>query len=248
MTAIAAGAYHSCAIVNGAVQCWGYGADGELGNGSNANSSTPVAVTGLGSGSGVTAIVAGGYHNCALVGGAVQCWGEAPGNGAGINSNIASTVPGLGSGVIALAAGGAFTCAIVSTDAAHPVKCWGTNYLRPARQRFQHLYSEPGGRHFFAAAGRRRLRHRHCHRRSACLRNDRIGGVTRMACWGDNTDGELGISAVPATRFTAAPVSGLSSGVTAIGNGSSANHFCAIVAGAAKCWGANGYRPVGEWL
>ncbi len=246
VTGIAAGAYHSCAIVNGAAQCWGYGADGELGNGSNGNSSTAVAVTGLGSGSGVTAIVAGGYHNCALVGGGVQCWGEAPANGAGIGSNIASTVPGLGSGVIALAAGGTFNCAIVSTDAAHPVKCWGSNYYgqlgngstTSTPNPVDVTFSPPlaaGDSVTGIATGNQH----------ACA-TIASGGVTRMSCWGDNTNGELGISTVAATRFTAAPVSGLDSGVTAIGNGSSATHFCAIVAGAAKCWGGNSYGQLGN--
>ena len=45
-TAISAGSYHACAIVAGpAAACWGYNANAQLGNGTNTDSSTPVAVT-----------------------------------------------------------------------------------------------------------------------------------------------------------------------------------------------------------
>jgi alpha-tubulin suppressor-like RCC1 family protein len=43
-TDVAAGMYLSCAVVNGGVQCWGYGEFGQLGHGSVASSSVPVAV------------------------------------------------------------------------------------------------------------------------------------------------------------------------------------------------------------
>lgn len=47
-TATTGGAEHSCALLTtGGLDCWGYGVDGELGNGANAIASTPVTVTGF---------------------------------------------------------------------------------------------------------------------------------------------------------------------------------------------------------
>ena len=44
VTAITAGMFHTCALVDATARCWGYNEYGELGNGSNANSLVPVLV------------------------------------------------------------------------------------------------------------------------------------------------------------------------------------------------------------
>ena len=79
-TAIGSGHSHTCALLSdGTVKCWGPNDRGQLGNGTNEFSSTPVTVSGtdgIGFLIGATAIAAGFNHTCALLSdGTVRCWG-----------------------------------------------------------------------------------------------------------------------------------------------------------------------------
>jgi alpha-tubulin suppressor-like RCC1 family protein len=131
--AIAAGFEHTCAIYSaGAAWCWGRNVEGELGDGTTAIAFTPSPVTGLSSG--VTSIVTGYMHTCALTGaGAVYCWGTnswgqlgTPVNSGGSSPNpVPLQVTGLTSGVASITAGQFHNCAVTTAGA---MQCWGADF------------------------------------------------------------------------------------------------------------------------
>jgi alpha-tubulin suppressor-like RCC1 family protein len=136
--AIAVGNNHNCALLADAtVTCWGANAAGQLGNGSDVDSTSPVPVPNL---TNVNAIVAGSTHTCALLAdGSVKCWGgndlaqlgttTGTGTCPKINGAPCSKSPVAVSGISTatmLAAGvaGAHTCAALADGS---VWCWGSN-------------------------------------------------------------------------------------------------------------------------
>src|SRR5450759_972395 len=130
VTAIAGGGLHSLARTStGQVLAWGYNHEGELGNGTTTDSSTPVAVS-LPSGTTVTAIAGGLSHSLALTStGQVLAWGYNGhgelGNGTTTNSStsVAVSLPS-GTRVTAIAGGGQHSLALTSTG---QVLAWGYN-------------------------------------------------------------------------------------------------------------------------
>jgi hypothetical protein len=123
------------------VKCWGYNDNGELGNGTNTSSLTPVAVNGISTAIDVSASFDVDYyyvgHTCALLSdGTVKCWGVGSALGDGVEdhgdlwnkwgSDISANpvaVSGI-STATSLSAGGYHTCAVLSDGT---VKCWGSN-------------------------------------------------------------------------------------------------------------------------
>jgi alpha-tubulin suppressor-like RCC1 family protein len=237
VTAVATGDLHSCAVVNGGVRCWGYNLYGQLGNGSSGFQSmtnpTPVQVSGLPSGSGVSAVAGGHYHSCAVVNGGVRCWGGNQfgeiGNGSTTQSTTPAQVTGLTSGVTAVATG-VHTCAVVNGG----VQCWGLNasgQLGNGSTANSSVPAQVTG----LTSGVTSLATGNSH--SCAVVN---GGVR---CWGYNYDGELGNgsntdSSVPVQ------VTGLTSGATVVAGGD--KHGCAVVNGSVQCWGSNSFAQLGN--
>jgi alpha-tubulin suppressor-like RCC1 family protein len=231
VVAIAAGYQHSCALVNGGVQCWGWNAFGQLGNNSTNSSRVPVKVTG--SMGGVTVIAAGGRHTCALVNSGAQCWGLNQFGELGDNSATSSPVPvqvtGLASGVTAVAAGAYHTCAVVNGSA----ECWGANdkgQLGDSSTTSSPVPVQVTG----LASGVTAIAAGSQH--TCALVNGAV------LCWGRNTSGQLGNNST-ADSLVPVPVFGLSGVTIVTGN---FDHTCALSSGAVQCWGDNAFGQLGN--
>jgi alpha-tubulin suppressor-like RCC1 family protein len=133
---ISTGTYSSCAVLaSGVARCWGAGAYGSLGTGTNVARSTPTPVVdtnGSGELSGVTYIQADGGHAsyaasaCAVKSnGTVYCWGYNSYGQLGNNSTTPSWSPVQVSGItsaVKVVVSLAHACASTSDGYA---KCWG---------------------------------------------------------------------------------------------------------------------------
>jgi alpha-tubulin suppressor-like RCC1 family protein len=119
---------HACGITaEDKAYCWGWGGDGELGQGTGMSSSTPVAVSG---GRSWRQVVAGHYHTCGVTRAEVAfCWGVNQWGANGNGSFQGSLVPGRVKGTLSfrsISTGvlGLHTCGL--TDAGK-IYCWGYN-------------------------------------------------------------------------------------------------------------------------
>lgn len=266
---ISAGEEHTCAaLTNGEARCWGYNANGQLGNGITTSSVTPLVVVGVGGAgvlTGVVSISAGAGsldpHTCAVLSsGEARCWGHnfygQLGNGTtgGANASpmvvVATDGTGALSGVAAISAGRYHTCAALTNGEA---RCWGwnsygqlgnksrTNTNTPAIVAVSISGAGPLTGVISISAGAD-LQYPHS---CAALSH----GEAR--CWGHYANGQLG--AATAVEANTAPLvvrgvggAGLLTGVAGISAGRS--HTCtAQSAGAgARCWGLNSNGQLGN--
>lgn len=230
-TAIAAGTYHTCALLaDGTVACWGDNQEGELGTGTSgaAPVTMPVAAASL---SGVTAIAAGPRFTCAVIaGGAVECWGDVQLASGAVSKMLAPTMVAGLTGARAIVASGGYTapghaCVLLSGGT---VKCWGDIAASPTP------VDVPGLSGVTAIASGTE---------HACA----LISDGTVACWGTSDRGQLGngrMGAAGVLTSTPAKVAGLKGAIAVAAGGS---HSCAaLMDGTARCWGSNGDGELGD--
>jgi alpha-tubulin suppressor-like RCC1 family protein len=237
-TAVATGGLHTCSVLDtGEVQCWGWNNHGQLGDGT-ITGHKPVPVETAGLSSGVTAVVSGFRHSCAITDtGGLLCWGDNSkgqiGDGTTTDRFMPVKVVGLSSDVVAVSAGGQHTCAVLSGGG---VKCWGSSKYGQLGDGTKMMKIKPVSVKnlesgvIAVAAG---FRHT-----CALL----TGGEVR--CWGYNGEGQVG-DETKKNKVVPVNVKGLRSGVKALAAG--VWHTCAVMSdGGVKCWGNNFYGQLGD--
>ena len=232
--AIARGYDHACALfTDQTVQCWGDNVNGQLGDGSTTNSTTPVPVAGI---STATAISVGVSHTCALLADkTVKCWGYNQYGQLGNNSTTKATLPVGVSGIdgitvqaTAIVAGFRNSCALLADET---VECWGDNAYGQLGDGSTTKSLTPIPVAGITTATDIVAGYHH----SCALLADET-----VECWGDNSSGQLGDSSTVSstTPVSVSGIDGITVHATALAAGY--YHNCALLAnGQVQCWGYN---------
>jgi alpha-tubulin suppressor-like RCC1 family protein len=245
---VVVGRDHTCALrVTGSVACWGRNFFGQLGIGSSGAAedsvlrSSPVAVPGL---TDVTALAAGGHHNCAVrANGVVRCWGNNSfgqiGDGTTATSRPSPTTVDTLGGVVRLALGFQHSCA---RRADGDVRCWGRNDSRQVGD----LTTTNRPTHV-AVVSLRTVTPTTGVIETPLVDADEVAGGERhgcslqvddrVRCWGANDLGQLGRGNTDPQTFFATTVSGSGGTIAARSIAAGADLACARRAdGTAACW------------
>ncbi|NDG84787.1 MAG: choice-of-anchor D domain-containing protein, partial [Proteobacteria bacterium] len=245
VSSIAAGANHTCAVLNsGTVFCWGQASV----NGTASSSTYALQISNITDASTSAGAIAGGSgFACAVrTGGGVRCWGLNAIKQLGNNTTTTSTsavdvLASLGvnlSGVSAVALGASTSCALTSGS----VKCWGagsSGQLGNGTTTSQNFpVSVSGISTASSIAGGAPAGNSFC----AVL-----SGSSGIKCWGSNSYGIVG-DGTSALRSTPVSVSGISNGVQiALG----ISHACVLSSNtqaSVQCWGNASSGQTGDGL
>lgn len=271
-TAIAAGANHTCALLdNSALKCWGYNAFGQLGLGHALDQGVAANQMGdnlnavsLGTGRTALSLSAGASHTCArLDNNTLKCWGlNADGQlgqenttnygsaGGQMGDALLAIALGTGRSALEVSAGGNHTCARLDNNT---VKCWGYNLLGQLGQGKKLTVGDSAnqmGNSLPASAlgtGRTALGVI-AGTSHSCARLDN----STVKCWGSSTNGQGGLGTTQAAGDNPnemgdnlAAIS-LGTGRTVVSLSSTGNHACALLDNdTVKCWGSNASGQLG---
>ena len=252
---VASNSQTACALTtDGGVYCWGYGGNGELGNGGRNSSNVPVSIdkTGVLAGKTLVDVNILAYAACVLDSdGRVYCWGANDNGQLGVNNGgrasltpvaVDVTTALAGRRVTALSSGGFATqCAVLDNGGA---SCWGagtfgqmgdgSNDIENALPRSVTMSGALNGRTISSmSAGTFHV--------CALLDNGRV------SCWGRNNLGQLGVGdSTDRNLPVLVDVSGALSGFTVTALAAGDDTTCVIASnGRGYCWGSGGYGALG---
>jgi alpha-tubulin suppressor-like RCC1 family protein len=222
VASLSAGCKFMCAqLAAGGAKCWGENGNGQLGDGTNNDSSTPVDVKGI---TDATYVASGFDSACAAFPNGVQCWGQDSSGQLGDGKQNDSSVPvdatqvTFGPTILASGAYHVFAYGL-GPSAQSAFASWGANPSTGGLKGT--LDGATAGNNFTCAL-----------QQGSAL------------CWGQNDQGQLGRGAKGPSDPNAAQINGLV-GVTEVRAGY--DHACAFVGPyKMKCWGNNTNGELGN--
>ena len=238
ITGVAAGNMHSCAIVNGGVQCWGTNSVGVLGTNVGIFATAPVPSLPVAPGIGSSVVNAGRDYSCAkATPTSLKCWGsnangKLGGNSAETDSNAPVDVALAPAGTISYGLGvwDRHSCAVVNFG----VQCWGANEAGQLGNNSiidspSPVEAIPANSNIFLVGTG------NAHTCAATF-----SGI--VYCWGANNAGQFGNGGNVPSRV---PVLAIDFGFPINFLSSRGGHTCAVVGGGVKCWGNNSSLQLG---
>jgi len=240
-TQLSSGSHHTCALLtDGNVRCWGDGSLGQLGLGNTDNigdDESPTSNVNLG-GATVTQIIAGDFHNCALLSdGSVRCWGWNQFGQLGLSNTdhigddeTPTTSVNLGGAIVTqIAAGGTHTCALLTGG------CWGRGVLGALGLGNGDNIGDDESPTVNVNLGGEIVTHMTAGSSHNCVTFS-SGGVR---CWGSGGSGILGIESTATVGLSDTPTINVNlGGATVAQMAAGIGHTCALLSdGNVRCWG-----------
>lgn len=233
---IVGGFAHTCALTaSGTAWCWGENAFGQLGDGTTESRLSPSEVV---MASPLAGISAGGVHTCGwTIEGESFCWGDNREGQLGDGTRTGRSTPLPVSGgllYLDLDAGLFTTCGRARSEEVH---CWGSDEhgLIPGGVTNSYLVPTATGVSGIDLA----LAQRH-----ACVLTV-TGAGGRTACWGDNSEAQLGDGTTD-PRYSPVSPNGAPDFVQ-LTEGSRNMHTCGVTRDRQiRCWGANNWAQSGQ--
>ncbi len=223
-TDVSTSVFNSCTVYERAAYCWGQNDDGQLGDGTTTNRTTPTKVVGL---TDVTAISVGDSATCAVASKKAYCWGSTD------KILTPKEIPGL-TNVTDIATNSFSTCAIADSF----LYCWGSNSQGQLGDGTTTARTAPTKVEALSSVTQISVTDD-----STCALAN-----SRAYCWGKNASGQLGDGTTAAMRTTPVEVKNLryTASISA-GSDWGKGSACARRADyTAFCWGDNRSGQIGD--
>ena len=237
ITDIHAARNRACGLLDdGSVWCWGYGSNGELGDGTTNTYSAPTNAVTLPAGRTAVSIGLGEFHACAILDDtSMVCWGldnnGQVGNGDADNDPRPTPVGVVfpeGREPVQVDGGEAHTCALMKDGG---VMCWGRDHVGQLGDNGTNANQHEPGSNAVLPDGRRATSISIGGHVSCAVLDD-----GSLACWGENNFGQLGDNTT--TRRNVPTLAHLPDNLTVIDVGVNYHSTCVVYAnGSLGCWG-----------